>query len=133
MTFDMSCSLQVTQLLSQYLSTYELAPIFSEEEILHYLMPVDGVIDTHVVEGAGESVLRRHVQHLHPCVGISAHLYQIGMSASWCLLREEIFGCLMEAQASSVKSRHFCIHNMSTDMMSSEQKLIFACSVQMGS
>ncbi|CAK0785601.1 glycylpeptide N-tetradecanoyltransferase [Coccomyxa viridis] len=43
---------QVTQLLSQYLSTYELAPIFTEEEVLHYLMPVEGVIDTHVVEDA---------------------------------------------------------------------------------
>ena len=72
MTIDMSCSLQVTQLLSQYLSTYELAPIFTEEEILHYLMPVEGVIDTHVVEGSGESVLRRHMQHLHPCVEVSA-------------------------------------------------------------
>lgn len=63
MTFDASCSLQVTQLLSQYLSTYELAPIFTEEEILHYLMPVEGVINTHVVEGAGVHLLCRQMQH----------------------------------------------------------------------
>ena len=64
MTFDASCSLQVTQLLSQYLSTYELAPSFTEEEILHYLMPVEGVIDTHVVEGAGVPLLCRQMQCL---------------------------------------------------------------------
>lgn len=38
------------------MSTYELAPVFTEEEILHYLMPVEGVIETHVVEGKGEAV-----------------------------------------------------------------------------
>ncbi|CAL5224452.1 g7141 [Coccomyxa viridis] len=42
---------QVTELLREYLSTYELAPVFTEEEVLHYLMPVEGVIETHVVEG----------------------------------------------------------------------------------
>lgn len=30
--------------------------MFTEEEILHYLMPVEGVIETHVVEGKGEAV-----------------------------------------------------------------------------
>ena len=72
----------MTQLLSQYLSTYELAPIFTEEEVLHYLMPVEGVIDTHVVEDAGESVSCRNMQHLHPCVEASADLHHIGMSVS---------------------------------------------------
>ena len=44
---------QVTELLREYLATYELAPVFTEEEVLHYLMPVEGVIETHVVEGKG--------------------------------------------------------------------------------
>ena len=45
----------MTQLLREYLATYELAPVFTEEEVLHYLMPVEGVIETHVVEGKGNS------------------------------------------------------------------------------
>ena len=45
----------MTQLLREYLATYELAPVFTEEEVLHYLMPVEGVIETHVVEGKGKS------------------------------------------------------------------------------
>ncbi len=46
----------MTELLREYLATYELAPVFTEEEILHYLMPVEGVIETHVVEGKGKSL-----------------------------------------------------------------------------
>lgn len=46
-------SVQVTQLLRDYLGMYELAPVFTEEEVLHYLMPVEGVMQTHVVEGRG--------------------------------------------------------------------------------
>lgn len=49
-------SAQVTQLLRDYLGTYELAPVFTEEEVLHYLMPVEGVIETHVVEGKGSRI-----------------------------------------------------------------------------
>lgn len=45
----------MTELLREYLATYELAPVFTEEEILHYLMPVEGVIETHVVEGKGKA------------------------------------------------------------------------------
>jgi glycylpeptide N-tetradecanoyltransferase len=44
---------QVTQLLSDYLARYELAPAFSEEEVLHYLLPVEGVIDSYVVVDSG--------------------------------------------------------------------------------
>ena len=28
--------------------------MFTEEEVLHYLMPVEGVIETHVVESKGK-------------------------------------------------------------------------------
>ena len=45
---------QVTQLLREYLATYELAPVFTEDEVLHYLKPVEGVIETHVVESKGK-------------------------------------------------------------------------------
>ena len=54
-------SLQVTQMLLEYLGSFEVAPVFTEEEVLHYLMPVDGVIETHVVEGRGEPC--RHCFH----------------------------------------------------------------------
>jgi hypothetical protein len=45
--------LQVTQMLREYLGSFELGPVFTEEEVLHYLMPVEGVIEAHVVEGRG--------------------------------------------------------------------------------
>jgi glycylpeptide N-tetradecanoyltransferase len=43
----------VTELLAGYLARYELAPVFSEAEVLHYLLPTEGVIDSYVVEGPG--------------------------------------------------------------------------------
>ena len=55
---------QVTQLLREYLATYELMPVFTEEEVLHYLMPVEGVIETHVVESKGKSLSLEHSRPL---------------------------------------------------------------------
>ena len=45
--------LQVTRLLSTYLQKYALFPVFTEEEVEHYLMPVEDVVDSYVVESAG--------------------------------------------------------------------------------
>ena len=45
--------LQVTRLLSVYLEKYALCPVFTEEEVEHYLMPVKDVVDSYVVESAG--------------------------------------------------------------------------------
>ena len=45
---------QVTRLLSTYLEKYSLIPIFTEEEVEHYLMPVEDVVDSYVVESAGQ-------------------------------------------------------------------------------
>lgn len=45
--------LQVTQLLAEYLKKYSLSPVFTEEEVEHYLTPVADVVDTYVVESAG--------------------------------------------------------------------------------
>ena len=42
---------QVTKLLLKYQQRFQIAPIFSEEEVRHYLSPVPDVIDTYVVEG----------------------------------------------------------------------------------
>eukprot|EP01120_Amphizonella_sp_Union-15-10_P010386 TRINITY_DN4140_c0_g1_i2.p1 TRINITY_DN4140_c0_g1~~TRINITY_DN4140_c0_g1_i2.p1 ORF type:complete len:415 (+),score=84.24 TRINITY_DN4140_c0_g1_i2:53-1246(+) len=41
---------QVYQLVKNYLENYDLAPVFNEEELLHWLTPVEGVIDSFVVE-----------------------------------------------------------------------------------
>ncbi|BDA48372.1 Glycylpeptide N-tetradecanoyltransferase 1 [Coccomyxa sp. Obi] len=42
---------QVAELLRGHLAQFELAPEFTEDEVLHYLLPVEGVIDAYVVEG----------------------------------------------------------------------------------
>ncbi|DBB08722.1 hypothetical protein WJX82_007365 [Trebouxia sp. C0006] len=47
---------QVTRLLSTYLEKYSLIPIFTEEEVEHYLMPVEDVVDSYVVESAGGTI-----------------------------------------------------------------------------
>lgn len=44
---------QVTALLAEYLARFEIAPVFSEAEVLHYLLPTEGVIDSYVVERPG--------------------------------------------------------------------------------
>ena len=49
-------TVQVTELLRKYLSGFQVAPIFSEEEVAHYFLPVTDVIDTYVVEGPGQHV-----------------------------------------------------------------------------
>lgn len=44
----------MTLLLSTYLEKYALRPVFTEEEVEHYLMPVEDVVDSYVVESAGQ-------------------------------------------------------------------------------
>ena len=44
----------MTLLLSTYLEKYALRPVFTEEEVEHYLMPVEDVVDSYVVEAAGQ-------------------------------------------------------------------------------
>lgn len=41
--------------MSNYLSKFQLAPVLNEEEVEHFLMPVEGVIDSYIVESAGET------------------------------------------------------------------------------
>ena len=47
---------QVTQLLALYLERFAVAPRFTEEEVLHYLLPVPDVIDAYVVQGPGRAL-----------------------------------------------------------------------------
>ncbi|TKS82043.1 Glycylpeptide N-tetradecanoyltransferase 2 [Collichthys lucidus] len=44
---------QVTELLQKYLRRFQLAPSMGEEEVSHWFLPQDNIIDTYVVEGAG--------------------------------------------------------------------------------
>jgi len=45
---------QVTILLGEYLKRFQLAPILDEEEVKHWFMPVEDVIDTYVADdGSG--------------------------------------------------------------------------------
>lgn len=46
---------QVTALLNEYLKDYQLAPVLDEEEVRHWMMPVEDVIDTYVADdGTGK-------------------------------------------------------------------------------
>uniref|UniRef100_H3DLY1 Glycylpeptide N-tetradecanoyltransferase n=1 Tax=Tetraodon nigroviridis TaxID=99883 RepID=H3DLY1_TETNG len=44
---------QVTELLEKYLKRFQLAPSMTEEEVSHWFLPQDNIIDTYVVEVAG--------------------------------------------------------------------------------
>lgn len=41
---------QVTELLQKYLRRFQLAPSMGEEEVSHWFLPQDNIIDTYVVE-----------------------------------------------------------------------------------
>lgn len=41
---------QVTELLQKYLRRFQLAPSMGEEEVAHWFLPQDNIIDTYVVE-----------------------------------------------------------------------------------
>jgi len=45
---------RVTEVLRQHLSKYQLAPVMSEEEVVHWVMPREGVVYSYVVEVEGE-------------------------------------------------------------------------------
>ncbi|KAK9961096.1 hypothetical protein ABG768_008907 [Culter alburnus] len=44
---------QVTALLQKYLSRFHLRPVMGEEEVKHWFLPQENIIDTYVVEGSG--------------------------------------------------------------------------------
>ncbi|KAI4872371.1 hypothetical protein NFI96_010135 [Prochilodus magdalenae] len=44
---------RVQALLSEHLKGFHLFPILNQEEVQHWFLPRDGVIDTYVVEGSG--------------------------------------------------------------------------------
>lgn len=41
---------QVTALLQKYLSQFHLRPVMGEEEVQHWFLPQENIIDTYVVE-----------------------------------------------------------------------------------
>ena len=54
----------MTRLLHSYLANFKLAPQFTEAEVEHYLLPVEDVICTHVVESHSESFNNYDVRHV---------------------------------------------------------------------
>uniref|UniRef100_A0A3P9KQC8 Glycylpeptide N-tetradecanoyltransferase n=1 Tax=Oryzias latipes TaxID=8090 RepID=A0A3P9KQC8_ORYLA len=44
---------QVKELLHEYLRRFQLAPSMGEEEVAHWFLPQENIIDTYVVEGSG--------------------------------------------------------------------------------
>ena len=47
--------MQVTNLLNTYLQRFTVHPIFSEQEVRHYFLPITNVVDTYVKEAPGKS------------------------------------------------------------------------------
>lgn len=43
----------ITKLLRNYLSQFVVAPDFSEHDVVHWLLPINGVVDSYVVESSG--------------------------------------------------------------------------------
>lgn len=43
---------QVTELLQRFLRRFQLAPSMSDEEVAHWLLPQENIIDTYVIEVA---------------------------------------------------------------------------------
>ncbi len=83
-------------MLRGHLAQFQLAPEFTEAEVLHYLLPVEGVIDAYVVEGPGTLLLKEG---------------QSFESLSALLLAREL-PCLfpLEFHASSLKRGLWAVH-----------------------
>uniref|UniRef100_A0A8B9KCF5 Glycylpeptide N-tetradecanoyltransferase n=1 Tax=Astyanax mexicanus TaxID=7994 RepID=A0A8B9KCF5_ASTMX len=47
---------QVQTLLTEYLRGFQLFPILNQEEVQHWFLPRDGVVDTYVVEGTDGTI-----------------------------------------------------------------------------
>lgn len=45
---------QCHKLLEEYLNKFDLAPVFSQEEFIHWFLPQDDIIDSYVVENYGK-------------------------------------------------------------------------------
>jgi len=46
---------QVTALLNEYLSKFDLSPVYNEEELQHWFLPQKNIVDSYVVEKPGTS------------------------------------------------------------------------------
>lgn len=55
---------QVTELLQKYLKRFQLAPSMGEEEVAHWFLPQDNIIDTYVVEVSGISFYHQDTDSL---------------------------------------------------------------------
>ncbi len=48
--------MEIIHFLFQYLSKFDLVPIFTEEEFKHWFLPRAGIVDTYVVQGDNNEI-----------------------------------------------------------------------------
>ncbi|KAJ8917261.1 hypothetical protein NQ315_002278 [Exocentrus adspersus] len=83
------------KLLVQYLSRFDLAPLFSEEDFVHWFTPRPNIIDSFVVENNGEITdfvsyytLPSTVMHhpVHKNLKAAYSFYNVSLGTPWCTL-----------------------------------------------
>ncbi|XP_076856296.1 glycylpeptide N-tetradecanoyltransferase 1b [Brachyhypopomus gauderio] len=75
---------RVQTLLSEYLRGFHLFPILNQEEVQHWLLPQDGVIDTYVVEGP-DGVITDVVSFYTMSSTVLNHLVHRSLKAAYAL------------------------------------------------
>ncbi|XP_018561998.1 glycylpeptide N-tetradecanoyltransferase 1-like [Anoplophora glabripennis] len=83
------------KLLVEYLSRFDLAPLFSEEDFVHWFMPRTNIIDSFVVENEGQITdfvsyytLPSTVMHhpVHKNLKAAYSFYNVSQATPWCTL-----------------------------------------------
>lgn len=108
----------------QYLSRFELAPVFDEEDFIHWFMPRDDIIYSFVVENENSEItdfvsyytLPSTVMHhpIHKTLKAAYSFYNVAKSTSWCPL--------MTDALISAKQLNFDVFN-ALDLMDNSQFL----------
>lgn len=84
---------QAHKLLNEYLKKFNLVPIFSEDEFRHWLLPINGIIDTFIVENTEGIItdlvsyytLPSTVMHhaVHKQIKAAYSFYNVATSTTW--------------------------------------------------
>uniref|UniRef100_A0A1B6DI98 Glycylpeptide N-tetradecanoyltransferase n=1 Tax=Clastoptera arizonana TaxID=38151 RepID=A0A1B6DI98_9HEMI len=86
------------QLLAQYLTRFDLAPVFTEEEFRHWFLPQPGIVDSFVVENNGEITdmvsfytLPSTVMHhpIHRTLKAAYSFYNVSLQTPWLDLMQD--------------------------------------------
>lgn len=102
---------QVFALLTNYLNKFDLAPVFTLEEFLHWLTPRDGVVESYVVADPADKVsdfvsfyslpssIMRHP--VHKTLQAAYTFYAVANSVSLCVLMNDALIIAKNVSASS--------------------------------